>query len=108
MTRRAGTICLEPGCPHKAHHRGRCPAHARQAEERRGSREQRGYGRAYRDARDAALRGATHCATCGCPFTIDNPATGGHARAQRDGGTLEDGIRPECARCNYGWRRTGR
>jgi hypothetical protein len=40
-------------------------------------------------------------------FTADNPATGGHVISIRDGGTTADGIKAECARCNYGWQTTG-
>lgn len=73
----------------------------------RGTTTARGYGHDYQVEREAALAGATHCAKCGTEFTPDNPATGGHRVAIRDGGTLADGIAPHCRLCNYGWRRTG-
>jgi hypothetical protein len=85
----------------------RCPACARAKELRRGRRQQRGLGADYVRARDQALAGATHCATCGQPFTDANPATGGHIVARRRGGTTADGIRPECRRCNYGYQKSG-
>jgi 5-methylcytosine-specific restriction endonuclease McrA len=85
----------------------RCPYCTRDRDRARGSRQQRGYDRAYEQARDTAIRGATHCATCGQPFTTDNPATGGHVVARRRGGSTSDGIKPECRRCNYGWSRSG-
>lgn len=85
----------------------RCPDCARAKELRRGRRQQRGLGADYNRARQAALVGATHCATCGRPFTAADPATGGHVVARRHGGSTADGIRPECRACNYGWERTG-
>jgi hypothetical protein len=85
----------------------RCPACARAKELRRGRRQQRGLGADYVRARDQALAGATHCATCGQPFTDANPATGGHIVARRRGGTTAGGIRPECRRCNYGYQKSG-
>jgi hypothetical protein len=85
----------------------RCPTCASIRNRQRGTRQQRGLGRDYDRARERALTGATHCATCGQPFTPDNPATGGHVKARRHGGTTADGIKPECQRCNYGWEKTG-
>jgi hypothetical protein len=52
------SACLEPRCPGFAVARGRCALH-RQTEE------QRGYGRAHRVERGAALLGA-RCEACGC------------------------------------------
>lgn len=103
---RAKRVCSTPGCPVLTDG-GRCQEHTRQADRARGTFRQRGYDAAYDRARRKALAGATHCATCHQPFTPDNPATGGHVKAMRDGGTTADGIKPECRRCNYGWRRTG-
>lgn len=85
----------------------RCPSCATAKELRRGRRQQRGLGADYDRARETALAGATHCCTCGRPFTTENPATGGHVVARRHGGTAADGIRAECRDCNYGWERTG-
>lgn len=78
----------------------RCPTHANTTA--------RGYGAAFQRAqRDRAHVEATRCATCGKAFTRANPKTAGHRVALRDGGTLADGIKPECRRCNYGWKRSG-
>jgi len=78
----------------------RCPKH------RRPPRQQRGYDAEYEAAlRDPEYVAATHCGTCHQPFTKDNPKTGGHRVAIRDGGTTADGVFPQCADCNYGWRR---
>jgi hypothetical protein len=85
----------------------RCPTCTGTRDRARGTRQQRGYGREYERERERALIDATHCATCGVLFTLDNPATGGHVVAVRKGGTAADGIKPECRRCNYGWERTG-
>jgi hypothetical protein len=85
----------------------RCPACATRYELRRGRRQQRGYDTEYEHERARALARATHCHTCGQPFTADNPVTGGHRIARRHGGTTADGIKPECRRCNYGWERSG-
>lgn len=68
---------------------------------------ERGYGWDYQQARAQAVVHATHCMTCGEEFTARNPPTGGHRIARRYGGSTHDGITAECARCNYGWRRTG-
>lgn len=104
---RAGRVCSQPGCPKPATPSGRCQEHTRQADRARGSRQQRGYDAEYERARAAALAGADRCSSCGEAFTVDNPATGGHVKALRHGGTTRHGIAPQCRRCNYGWRRTG-
>jgi len=59
-------------------------------------------GHAHRKARAQVLAGATHCATCGCTPTKDNPLTLGHIKARADGGTLDrSNLMAQCARCNY-------
>jgi hypothetical protein len=86
---------------------GRCGPCARRHELTRGSRQQRGYDAQYERERKA--RGfveATHCATCGEAFTAANPKTAGHVVAIRKGGR-GGAIKPECRRCNFGWRKTG-
>lgn len=104
-------VCPEPGCPaliERGTTGGRCRTHARQIEQARGTRQQRGYDRDFDAAkRDPTYLNATHCTRCGQPFTPDNPKTAGHTRAIRDGGTTLDGISPQCRRCNFGWRRSG-
>lgn len=89
-------VCSVPGCPKRTP----CPDHTL-------TTTQRGLGHDYRKVRDPIVKAATYCANCGDPFTEDNPATGGHRVPRRDGGTLASGIVAHCARCNYGWQRTG-
>lgn len=83
----------------------RCQDCRAKAEQVRGSRHQRGYGNDHYRRGDQAKAGATHCATCGQPFTPSNPATRGHAKDIRTGGTSADGYIAQCLTCNYGWRR---
>jgi hypothetical protein len=90
---------------HEIHALHRMPEGTYEAD--RGSAAQRGYGYAHRKAAARAKADATHCTQCGTPFTADNPATGGHLKAIRNGGSAGDGIEAQCRRCNYGWRRTG-
>lgn len=45
--RRALAICSVPGCPEYTDCGGRCEDHRREAEQRRGSARQRGYGRQH-------------------------------------------------------------
>ncbi|ROT29675.1 holin [Micromonospora sp. HM5-17] len=53
---RALKICSQPGCPELTAS-GRCAAHTRDADQRRGTRHQRGYGRAHeRRFRTGVLR----------------------------------------------------
>jgi hypothetical protein len=93
----------------------RCPscssAHNRERDQRRGSATERGYGHAYRVRRAQALEGATHCRTCGQPFSESNPATGGHVvplrslpRHERRASAATAQVVPECQACNYGNR----
>ncbi len=96
--------CLDCGTPGVRHLCRRCRT---VREQRRGSTTERGYGATYQQQRDAALDGATHCTRCGEPFTEENPPTGGHVKALRNGGGTVEGIEPQCRRCNFGWRRTG-
>jgi hypothetical protein len=99
-------VCLESGCPTLT--RGtRCRDHERAKDKARGTRQERGYDATF----EAQLKApgyvnATHCAECGGPFTQDNPKTGGHSVAIRNGGRGSR-ILPHCRRCNYGWSRTG-
>lgn len=100
--------CSAKGCDQTVTGKqARCPEHTKQQDEVRGAPSQRGYDRDYREARADALDGATHCDTCRRPFTAANPATGGHHKAVRRGGTAAEGIGAQCRKCNYGWRATG-
>lgn len=103
---RARRVCREHGC-HETTTSTRCAECQRKYEAQRGSAAKRGYGHAHRKATARAKAKVTHCARCGLPFTADNPATGGHIKAVRNGGSVHDGIEAQCRRCNYGWRRTG-
>lgn len=48
MTRRTGwRVCSKPGCPEYTDQGGRCPDHRREAEQRRGTARQRGYGKQH-------------------------------------------------------------
>lgn len=95
--------CPAPGCTQLTTG-GHCEQHRRNYERARGTFTQRGYDAAYKRARTQALAKATTCWKCGCEFTPDNPATGGHVKDIRAGGTLAHGIKAECRRCNYGRR----
>lgn len=100
------SVCSTPDCPELHQGSGKCDDCRRAAEKQRPNRHQRGYDSHYVKVRDAAVEGATHCETCGQAFTQTNPATGGHRIDVRAGGTTDDGIFPQCRRCNLGWRRT--
>ena len=84
----------------------RCPTHtkarARARDRRRGTRQQRGLGAEYDQARAILLANATVCAVCGLPGTPDDPLTAGHIQARQDGGpaTLTN-LRAEHASYNY-------
>lgn len=99
-------VCSEPGCP-RLQPETRCIDHRRKREKTRGTRQQRGYDAAFEHAKqEPEYVNATHCTECGEPFTADNPKTGGHSVALRNGGHGSK-ILPHCRRCNYGWARTG-
>lgn len=61
-------VCAEPGCPELSD-KPRCPAHRRQAEQARGTRQQRGYDRRHERHRAAwapkVATGTVQCARCG-------------------------------------------
>lgn len=60
-SRAAWRVCSTPGCPEFTQH-GRCDDHRREAEQRRGSARQRGYGGAgWRAARKAVLDRDSRC-----------------------------------------------
>jgi hypothetical protein len=102
----AKRVCLTDGCPTLTD-TTRCADHTRERDRARGSASARGYDGQYREQlKSPAYRTATHCAECGQVFTVDNPKTGGHSVALRNGGKGSK-ILPHCRRCNYGWERTG-
>ncbi|KUL59673.1 holin [Streptomyces albidoflavus] len=64
MARRALRVCSEPGCPEYTQ-QGRCPDHQRQAEARRGTAHQRGYGAQHRTRfRRGVLDAQPVCVLC--------------------------------------------
>lgn len=76
-------ICLEPGCFELSDH-GRCPAHRRAIEQRRGSASARAYGSAYRRQRKLAID--THLQKFGavCPGYGVPPHTATRAQLSVD------------------------
>lgn len=103
----ANRLCLDCGTVTTQSRCAECRSRReRDRDQRRGSRQARGYGAEYDAAsNDRAYLTATRCAACGGPFTPNNPKTKGHARALRRGGGHR--IVAHCRRCNYGWRKTG-
>lgn len=92
-------VCSEPGCP--TIYQGansRCPAHARQADRARGTRQQRGYDSAHDRLRarwaPRVARGQVDCARCGQRIRRGQAWDLGHTddRAGYNG--------PEHAQCN--------
>lgn len=94
-------VCPKPGCPVLIPATRRyCPEHARDYEQRRGSRQQRGY-----DATHNRLRAAwqaridagetIHCATCPTIIT-------GHAWDLGHNHTSGGYLGPQCIPCNRG------
>lgn len=99
-------VCAEPNCPALTAST-RCNEHTRAKDKARGTRQERGYDAEYeRQLKSPDYVAATHCSECGERFTQDNPKTGGHSVALRNGGKGSK-ILPHCRRCNYGWERSG-
>ncbi|EFL01599.1 HNH endonuclease [Streptomyces sp. SPB78] len=69
MPRRPRKPCSVPGCPELVT-TGRCPAHEREAEERRGSSSERGYDTRWQRRRAAYLYHHPWCVLCGQPATV--------------------------------------
>lgn len=67
VVRRSGwRVCSKPGCPEWTDQGGRCPDHRQQAEAKRGSARQRGYGREHEQTfRPAVLARDRVCVLCG-------------------------------------------
>lgn len=75
--RKALKVCSQPGCPELTPE-GRCDAHRREAEQRRGSASQRGYNRAWERTRAAYLKDHPVCECDDCaalPYTQRPAAT---------------------------------
>lgn len=99
-------VCLEDGCP-KLTRSTRCHDHERAKDKARGSAASRGYDYDYEQAKLLPeYVNATHCDACDEQFTAENPKTGGHLVALRNGGKGSQ-IVPHCRRCNYGWSKSG-
>ena len=104
---RALRVCPVAGCPELTPG-GRCAGHRQQAEQRRGTRQQRGYGPEH-DAerrRWAPKVGAgevdCHAPTCVMPTRRIQPGQDWDLGHTDDRRTWRG---PEHARCNRGWRR---
>jgi 5-methylcytosine-specific restriction protein A len=66
------TVCSKPGCPEFTDQGGKCDDHRREAEQRRGTARQRGYGGAHETRfRPAVLARDPVCSCPGCPKCTD-------------------------------------
>lgn len=93
----ARRVCLEPGCPALTD-KPRCPAHTRDREAARGSKEDRGYGRQHQAERRRwraiiDSTGAT-CARCGAPLRRGDAFHLDHTADRRGW------LGPSCPKCN--------
>ena len=91
-------VCAEPGCP-ELQPESRCAEHRREREQRRGSRQQRGYGPKHQAMRRGYQRRmdkgeAFTCWRCPCPIDPDEWALG---HCDSDRGRYHG---PECPPCN--------
>lgn len=84
MARRGGwRVCTVPGCPEYSAGGGKCDSHRAEAEQRRGTARQRGYGgRQWTEARTAVLRRD--------PFCVCTDTDHGHADPCRQPATVAD------------------
>lgn len=104
---RALKVCSQPGCPNLTDRR-HCTAHAREHEQQRGSRQQRGYDRAHERERQRWRQrvelGQVDCAapTCVMPTRRILPGQRWDLGHTDDRSTWRG---PEHASCNRGWRR---
>lgn len=107
---RALRVCPRPGCPELTTG-GPCVTHQREADRRRGSRQQRGYDRAHERERERwrprVERGEVDCAapTCVMPIRRILPGQPWDLGHTDDRSTWRG---PEHAACNRGWRRAAR
>lgn len=103
MSRSRVRICVDVDCKGYTDGHARCDDCRRAADKQRGRRQARGYGADYiAELKKLKATKPTVCVTCGERFTANNPMTGGHAKSIRYGGTLADGLIPECRHCNLG------
>jgi len=73
MPRRTGwRVCSTPGCPEFSDRGGKCDDHRREAEQRRGTARQRGYGGGHETRfRPGVLARDPICVCPGCPMCSD-------------------------------------
>lgn len=90
-------VCSELGC-HELVSKGKCPAHTRQVETRRGTRRERGYDRAYDTSRATEARrvaaGRVECWTCG--ERVSPLAPWHHGHCEQDRSVIHGAEHPEC------------
>lgn len=94
------TICSVPGCPEYTDQGGRCEDHRREAEARRGTARQRGYGRRHeRRFRPGVLARDPQCVCTdtshGHPAPCDQPSVHAdhHPRSRRE--LVDAGLDPD-------------
>ena len=98
MPMRPTAFCSAPGCSTRVRS-GRCDAHARQLEQRRGSASARGYGRAWRKLREYTLTRDPLCHDCTSEGFIALAEHLHHPHKISDGGAvLTSNTIPLCAR----------
>lgn len=104
MGRRSLKTCAEPSCPELVD-QGRCDDHRREADARRGTRQQRGYDAAHMRERarwkPIVEAGTAACAKCGLPIPAAGPWDLGHTDDRRTW------TGPEHVACNRGHRARG-
>jgi len=81
---------------------GECRACKAARDRRRPSRQARGLGAEYERERRAVLKDATHCVSCGRPFTATRRPTAGHVIPRVQGGGSRGNLEVQCHVCNYG------
>lgn len=99
-------VCAQPGCPELQEAR-RCPEHAGQREQQRGTRQARGYGKTHEAARQrliATFMPGSPCPKCGAAMWDTRQLDAGHSVDLRDNpNAVADQL--EHRGCNRGWRR---
>ena len=93
----AAAGCIEPRCPRRATHRGRCHEHYLAYERLRGTSTDRGYGADWRRIRNSYIAKHRTCEGCGqAPsYEVD------HIVSKRRGGTNdESNLRALCQACH--------
>ena len=103
---RAMRVCSVPGCPVLTNS-GRCDQHRREADQARGSRQQRGYDRDHERRRQGLLKAwvpGSPCPVCKQPMLPGQQLDAGHSVDLRTNPNAK-ADRLEHAGCNRGWRR---